>query len=60
MKTVQRYFRPTEANEKRLATAQELGMNVNDIVNEALEKCGKVIIEAKMKKLREALAVDIP
>lgn len=55
-----RSFRPTPENQERLELADKLGMNVSELINEALEKAAKQIIEAKAKKLREALSVPVP
>jgi post-segregation antitoxin (ccd killing protein) len=55
-----RTFRPTPKNQERLELADKLGLNVSELINEALEKAAKQIIEAKTKKLREALSVPVP
>jgi post-segregation antitoxin (ccd killing protein) len=55
-----RSFRPTPVNQERLELADRLGINVSELINEALEKAAKQIIEAKTKKLREALSVPVP
>ena len=61
MKAVKgRTFRPWPENQERLDLADKLGINVSELINEALEKAAKPIIEAKAKKLREALSVPVP
>jgi hypothetical protein len=55
-----RTFRPWPKNQERLVLADKLGINVSELINEALETAGKKIIEAKTKQLREALDVPIP
>jgi hypothetical protein len=47
-------------NQERLDLADRLGINVSDVINEALDKQAKKIIEEKTKSLREALSVPIP
>jgi len=46
--------------QERLELAKRLGINVSELINEALAKVGKQIIESKAKKLREAPSVPIP
>ena len=58
--TKPRSFRPSAKNQERLEFAEKLEINVTDVINEALEKYGRTIIEGKVKKLREALNVPIP
>lgn len=60
MKKVQKNFKPSPENQERLEHAAKLGISVSDVINEALAKVGRQIIEAKTKKLREALSVPIP
>ena len=60
MKKVQRNFKPWTENQERLEHAEKLGISPGDVINEALARVGKQIIEAKAKKLREALSVPIP
>lgn len=60
MEAKHRTFRPTPKNQERLELADRLGINVSELINESLEKTAKSIIEAKTKKLREALSVPIP
>jgi len=55
-----RSFKPSKENQERLELAKRLGINVSELINEALAKVGKQIIESKAKKLREALSVPIP
>lgn len=59
-KRSQRNFRPWPMNQERLDLADRLGINVSDVINEALDKQAKKIIEEKTKSLREALSVPIP
>jgi predicted DNA-binding protein len=60
-KKVQRNFRPWPKNQERLEYADEkLGFNVSELINEILETHLKSHIEAKTKKLREALSTPIP
>lgn len=55
-----RTFVPWPENRERLEIASKLGLNVSELINEALEASAKKIIEAKTRKLREALSVPIP
>lgn len=55
-----RTFRPSPENQERLNIAEQLGLNVSELINEALERAAKKIIEDKSKRLREALSVPIP
>jgi post-segregation antitoxin (ccd killing protein) len=55
-----RTFRPNAQNQERLKIADNLGLNVSELINEALDKCAKKLIEDKTRKLREALSVPIP
>ena len=60
-KKVQRNFRPWPENQERLEFAEKtLGLQVTDLINEVLQKHLKPTLEAKTKKLREALSVPIP
>ena len=60
VKRAQRNFRPWPKNQERLDLADKLGINVSELINEALEKTAKKIIEERTKTLREALSVPIP
>ena len=60
MNATPRTFRPSPVNQERLELADKLGINVSELINEALEASAKKIIEAKTRKLREALSVPIP
>lgn len=60
METKHRTFRPWPKNQERLELADKLGINVSELINEALDKAGRKIIEEKTSKLREALSVPIP
>lgn len=53
-------FKPWAENQERLEIAKKMGINVSDVINEALEQCAKQIIEGKAKQLREALSVPVP
>lgn len=53
-------FKPWPANQERLEIAKKLGLNVSELINEALERSAKKLIEEKTKALREALSVPIP
>lgn len=55
-----RTFKQWPENQERLEVADEMGINVSEVINEALARVGREIIEAKRKKLREALSVPIP
>lgn len=55
-----RSFRPTPENQERLEFAERLDLNVSELINEALQRSAKEIIEKKAKKLREALSVPVP
>ena len=59
-KKVQRNFKPWPKNQERLDLADKLGLNVSEVINEALERVAKKIIEEKTRTLREALSVPIP
>lgn len=59
-KRVQRNFKPWPKNQERLEIADRLGLNVSELINEALERVAKKIIEEKTKAVREALSVPIP
>ena len=57
----QRTFRPWPTNQERLSFADEkLGLNVSEVINEVLEKHLKSHLEAKAKRLREALSTPVP
>jgi hypothetical protein len=61
MKRVQRNFKPWPVNQERLNYAEEkLGLNPAELINEVLEKNLRQTIEAKARKLREALSVPVP
>jgi len=60
MEAKQRSFRPWPENQERLEIADKLGLNVSELINEALERTAKKLIEEKTKQLREALSVPIP
>ena len=53
-------FKPWPENQERLEIAKKLGLNVSELINEALERSAKKLIEEKTKALREALSVPIP
>ncbi len=55
-----RTFKPWPQNQERLELADKLGINVSELINEALDKSAKQLIETKVKKLREALSTPIP
>ena len=55
-----RTFRPWPENQERLVFAEQLDLNVSEVINEVLQKHLKTHLEAKTKKLREALSVPIP
>ena len=60
-KKIQRNFRPLDSTEERLVFAEEkLGLHVPDLINEVLDQHLKTHMEAKAKKIREALSVPIP
>ena len=59
-KRVQRNFKPWPQNQERLEFAENLGINVSELINEALDRVSRKIIEEKTRKLREALSVPIP
>jgi len=55
-----RSFVPWPENQERLEFADNIGLNVSELINEVLEKSLKATMETKAKKLREALSVPIP
>jgi hypothetical protein len=56
-----RSFATWPENQERLEFADKrLGLNVSELINEVLQKHLKSHMEAKAKKLREALSVPIP
>lgn len=55
-----RTFRPTAENQERLKYAEQAGLNVSELINEALAKSARQIIEAKTRKLREVLNAPVP
>jgi len=55
-----RTFRPTRENQERLELADKFGLNVTELINEVLDRHLKATMEAKAKKIREALSVPIP
>ena len=59
-KAVPRTFRAWPENEERLEFAEKIGLNVSEIVNEALTKTLRATIDTKAKKIREALAAPCP
>jgi hypothetical protein len=60
-KRVQRNFTPWPQNQDRLVFAEEkLSLNPAELINEVLEKHLKTHIEAKAKRIREALSVPVP
>jgi post-segregation antitoxin (ccd killing protein) len=60
MEVKNRTFRPWPENQERLELAEKLGINVSELINEALNRAGRKIIKEKTKQLREALSVPIP
>ena len=57
---VPRNFRPWPEVQKRLEFANEVGLNVSEIINEVLLKHSKPIIEEKIKKIQNRLAAPVP
>jgi post-segregation antitoxin (ccd killing protein) len=55
-----RSFKPWPENQERLELADKLGINVSELINEALQRAARKIMEEKTKQLREALSVPIP
>jgi hypothetical protein len=55
-----RTFRPWPENQERLVFAEQLDLNVSEVINEVLQKHLKTHLETKTKRLREALSVPIP
>ena len=51
---------PRPENRERLNFAEEVGLNVSEVINDALAQCAKKIIEQKVKAKREALSVPVP
>jgi G3E family GTPase len=60
MKKVQRNFKPWPENQERLNFAERIGLNPTELINETLREHLKTVLEAKAKKIREALSVPIP
>ena len=60
-KYAQRTFRPWRENQERLAfAAQQLGLNISEVINEVLQENLRRHLETKSRKLRAALDVPIP
>ena len=48
-------FRPKPENQKRLELAEQLGLNISEVVNESLSEAFDRILQRKAKKIREAI-----
>jgi len=59
-KLTQRSFKAWPRNQERLEFAEQLDLNVSELINEVLEKHLKPHLESKTKKLREQLSVPVP
>jgi post-segregation antitoxin (ccd killing protein) len=59
-KAVPRNFRVWPENQERLEFAEKVGLNVSEVLNEALTKSLKATLEKMLKEKREALAVTVP
>lgn len=55
-----RTFKAWPRNQERLEFAEQLDLNVSELINEVLEKHLKTHLEIKTKKLREQLSVPVP
>jgi hypothetical protein len=57
--TVKRYkqwsFRPTPDNEKRLELAGSIGLNVSELLNEAVEETFDSLLKKKSKQIQSVL-----
>lgn len=51
-------FRPNAENEKRLELAQNLGLNMSDILNEVMELKFEDVLKRKSLKIQQALAAS--
>ena len=56
MNKVQRNFRPWPDNQKRLEFADQLGLNVSQLINEVLKDNLDQHMKTKVEKLRKALS----
>lgn len=59
-KPVPHAFKAWQENAERLEFAKKIGLNVSEVINECLAKALKPTIDAKAKKIREALAAPCP
>jgi hypothetical protein len=48
-------FRPWPKNEKRLELAGQIGLNVSELVNEAVDRSFDDLLKKKSRKIHEAL-----
>lgn len=56
MKTKRNYtFRPWPDNEKRLELASEIGLNVSELLNEAVRDTFDELLKKKSRKIQHAL-----
>ena len=55
-----RSFRPTPKNQERLEFADNIGLNVSELINDVLEKHMMAMLETKAKEIRKALSVPVP
>jgi len=53
-------FRAWPENQERLEFARRVGLNPSELINEVLKENLKKHLEAKVKKVREALSVPVP
>jgi hypothetical protein len=51
----QRTFRPWPENQKRLELADNLGLNVSEVINEVLRDRFDDVLKRKSRKIQEAL-----
>lgn len=54
-----RGFRPWKATQDRLTFAEEIGLNVSELINEVLDKHLENEIKDKARKIRERLKVPV-
>lgn len=63
-KRIQRSFKPVGVNKDRLDYAEQIGINPGDVINEALNVCGKEVLEKlareRLKLLRRVVTGPIP
>ena len=56
----QRNFRPIPENQKRLEYAEQIGLNVSELINEVLKKYLKPTLDSKVSEVRRQLSTPVP